>query len=116
MSVANVVEDFARHEGLALIDWPASATAKLALLRVLFDDFLDGPDYEGALGADFARFRAEGGALLTEHARFEALHAERMADGDWRRWPVDLRNPEGPAVAAFAGAKRREILFHVFLQ
>lgn len=116
MSVANVVEDFARHEGLALIDWPASATAKLALLRVLFDDFLDGPDYEGALGADFARFRAEGGALLTEHAQFEALHAERMADGDWRRWPVDLRNPEGPAVAAFAGAKRREILFHVFLQ
>ena len=107
---------YQRLESLNLIDWPAAAKAKLRVLRALFDGFVAGDSADTALAGDFARFRAEGGALLEEHARFEALHADQMPEHDWRRWPVDLRHPAGAAVEAFAGAHRREVLFHAFLQ
>lgn len=102
--------------GRNLIDWPAAAQAKLHVLRALFESFTAGNGADAALAADFARFRAEGGALLEEHARFEALYQEQMPERDWRRWSVDLRNPTGAAVQAFADARRREVLFHAFLQ
>ena len=109
-------EAFGRLEEEKLIDWPASSAAKLALLRALFDSFLDGPDAEGALRADFASFRADGGDLLHQHATFEALHADRVPEYDWRRWVLDLRDPDSAAVAAFAASRRDAVLFHEFLQ
>ena len=66
-------------EALKLIDWPAAAAAKLALLRALFDRLHGRAEADGALAADFARFRADGGDLLAQHAVFEALHAEQSA-------------------------------------
>ncbi|HVB66927.1 MAG TPA: 4-alpha-glucanotransferase [Acetobacteraceae bacterium] len=121
--VAQAMQDSGLHETFArlaqetLIDWPASSAAKLTLLRALFDRFLDPPDTKDLLrGADFARFRAGGGDLLHQHATFEALHADRTAQRDWRRWPLDLRDPGGAAVAAFAASHPREVLFHEFLQ
>jgi len=117
---AGLGEDFSRLEQAPLIDWPASGRAKLHLLRVLFDRLLSGPDADGPLGVDFATFRADGGPLLQEHAVFEALHAEQMAASpeqpDWRLWPADLRDPGGPTVAAFAAARREDVLFHLYLQ
>src|SRR6185312_8402363 len=99
-----------------LIDWPASASAKQAVLHALFDAFLDGPAWDGALGADFARYRADGGEALFQHACFEALHAAHSTVGDWRRWPSDLRNPRSAAVAAFAASREDVLLFHTFVQ
>jgi len=99
-----------------LIDWPAASAAKYAVLHKLFDSFLDSADWDGALGADFARFRASQGPLLYEHACFEALHAARMPKAEWRTWPADLRDPRGAAVAFFAESQPEEILFHQFLQ
>lgn len=99
-----------------LIDWPAASAAKYGLLRKLFGSFLDGTDWDGPLGADFARFRADGGRLLKEHACFEALQATRMPQRDWRAWPTDLRDPRGAAVAFFAASQPDEVLFHEFLQ
>ncbi|WP_428488163.1 4-alpha-glucanotransferase [Rhodopila sp.] len=99
-----------------LIDWVTASGAKYTVLRKLFEMFLDGPDWDSALGADFARFRAEQGALLLEHACFEAMQAARMPESQWRTWPMDLRNPRGAAVTSFAEAHGEEILFHQFLQ
>ena len=99
-----------------LIDWPAASRAKYATLRNLFNSFLDGDDWNGPLGANFARYRAEGGELLHEHACFEALQAARMPQRKWRDWPTDLRDPGGAAVAFFADSHHDEILFHQFLQ
>ncbi|MGA3400458.1 MAG: 4-alpha-glucanotransferase [Acetobacteraceae bacterium] len=113
---AGVGEAFGRLEGEKLIDWPASSAAKLGLLRALFDRFLGGADAEGPLGADFARFRADGGSLLHQHATFEALHADRAPEHDWRRWTLDLRDPDSAAVTAFAASRRHDVLFHEFLQ
>ncbi len=99
-----------------LIDWPAASDAKYAVLRRLFAAFLDGPDWNGPLGANFARFRANQGSLLYEHACFEALHATRMPQREWRTWPSDLRDPRGTAISCFANAYAEEVLFHQFLQ
>ena len=107
---------FARLEAQPLIDYPASADAKFALLRALFDGFIDGAATDGLLGADFAGFRAEGGDLLRQHAVFEALQADRAPGHDWREWPTDLRDPASAAVATYAIAHRRDVLFHEFLQ
>lgn len=116
MREAGLHEAFARLEEEKLIDWLGSSAAKLALLRALFDAFLGGPEAQGLLGADFGRFRADGGDLLQQHATFEALYAERMPEHDWRRWPRDLRDPGSAAVAAFAASRHYEVLFHQFLQ
>jgi 4-alpha-glucanotransferase len=99
-----------------LIDWPAGSGAKYASLRQRFDLFLDSDEWNGPLGADFARYRAQGGQLLLDHACFEALQAGRMPQREWREWPADLRAPRGAAVAFFADSHPDEILFHQFLQ
>jgi 4-alpha-glucanotransferase len=99
-----------------LIDWPSASAAKYASLRRLFDSFLESDDWNGPLGASFARFRADRGELLYEHACFEALQAVRMPQRDWRQWPADLRDPHSAAVAFFADSQADEILFHQFLQ
>jgi 4-alpha-glucanotransferase len=123
MKAAGVADDRARLERDALIDWPEAAKAKLATLRRLFDSFREvelGEAEPCRLASDFAAFRDEGGQLLEEHARFEALHAARfgadMGQWDWRSWPEPLRDPNGAEVAAFAASHAEEVDFHVFLQ
>ncbi len=127
-SVAGAVEkagvgaQLRRLEAATLIDWPAAARAKMAVLRRLFDDVLPERDDNGAapLVRDFAQFQKSGGDLLEQHARFEALHAARLAADrnawNWRSWPAEYRDPASPAVADFAARHRRDILFHTFLQ
>jgi 4-alpha-glucanotransferase len=122
IDAAGLGAEWARLEAVDLIDWPAAAANKLALLRRLYDEFLVELDHhqEGALARDFARFRQSGGDLLKQHAQFETLHASRLAIDpnawSWRTWPAQWRDPCGPAVADFTGAHTREIAFHVFLQ
>src|SRR5262249_9181058 len=114
--------ELAPVEVTPLIDWPAAARAKFALLRRLFDDFIGARNGQrtDALAADFADFRAAGGDLLQQHARFEVLHADRVgADPNawsWRISPAPLRDPSSAAVEEFAGRHAREVLFHCFLQ
>ncbi len=109
--------DLARLRDAALIDWPAAAAAKYAVLHALFAAFNDRPD--GRLRADFAAFQLAGGELLAGHACFEALQAEQQALGgvaDWREWPADLRDPSSPVVAAFRASRPHDVSFHMFLQ
>lgn len=97
-----------------LIDWPAAASLRLSLLRRLYEQCRAcGQD------ADFDEFRRQGGEALRDHARFEALHAWRLANGeggDWRSWPAGLRNPRGAEVEDFARRHAHEVGFHEFLQ
>lgn len=98
--------------GNALIDWRGAGGRRLAWLRQLFDALPDAPE-------DFHRFRAEAGPSLEDHARFEALHAHQIAAGagwSWRGWHEPLRDPRGPAVAAFAAEHEQAVAFHAFLQ
>jgi 4-alpha-glucanotransferase len=109
-------------EASALIDWPRSGQAKLAVLRRLFEDFAatDLAHNGGDLVADFTNFRAVCGAAVERHALFETLHGARLqADPrawSWRDWPAQWRDPHSAAVKAFAQDNGHEVLFHTFLQ
>ena len=115
--------EMAKLESRDLVDWPRAARAKLALFRTLFESFerveLESP-HPGVLAADFKGFITDGGEHLAGHARFEALHAARLAaDRDasnWRAWPAPWRDPESAEVAHFIEAHSREVAFHAFLQ
>jgi 4-alpha-glucanotransferase len=98
-----------------LVDWPAAARWRLAVLRELFDHY----DIHCAGWKEFETFRIEGGMMLEDHARFEALHAamrEQGVHGSWRDWPEEYRDPRSDGVAAFAETHDNEIMFHAFLQ
>ena len=110
-------------ESASLIDWPAAAQNKIALLRCLFEDFV-AHDLGGAGGGnlvvDFAAFRAKAGAALEQHALFEALQRAHLQAGpqgrDWRNWPAQWRDPHSAAVQRFRSETKRQVLFHIFLQ
>ncbi|MBV9568356.1 MAG: 4-alpha-glucanotransferase, partial [Hyphomicrobiales bacterium] len=120
---AGLKDELTELEKLELIDWPHAARAKMSLYRALFESFerteLAGRR-PGSLGADFLRFVQEGGELLAGHARFEALHAARLAADreawSWREWESCWRDPESAEVAHFIESHSREIDFHIFLQ
>jgi len=120
---ARIADEMQRLEQLELIDWQLAASAKMALFRALFESFeaTDLPaSPPGELATQYSRFRAEGGELLVEHARFEALHGVRLRQErgawSWRSWPPEWRDPSSPAVAAFAAEHARDVEFHIFLQ
>lgn len=94
-----------------------------------------------AARAGFAAFQRAGGIALERHARFEALHAARIAAArqaeaeagtaagsdthspvdsahgyDWRQWPAPLRDPESAEVTAFIDTHRHDVDFQLFLQ
>lgn len=104
-------------EAAALVDWPAVARHRLALLRRAYDTF---QARGGAAAAEFARYRGARGRALEDHATFEALHERLFAADpacrDWRAWPAPLRDPRGAAVADFAAREARAVAFHAFLQ
>ncbi|CAB3800715.1 4-alpha-glucanotransferase [Pararobbsia alpina] len=117
IDVVNAAEKTAALEALPLIDWAQAMSAKLAVLRALFESFSQETDPQ--LLHDFASFVARGGRALEDHACFESLHAARLAawgEGHWRDWPVELRNPRSDAVAAYAEGNRRDVDFHLFMQ
>jgi len=124
IAALNIGHALAAAEARDEIDWTSLSPVRFALLRWLWDR------HETLLGADarqaFAAFRARGGNGLLAHACFEAIQAaqlaaatdaaQRQAAADWRRWPVTLRSPDSPAVAAFETAHPHEIGYHAFLQ
>lgn len=117
-ALASLGEDaagkLAALENEALIDWPASASLRLALLQNLYERFT-----ASGGNADFEVFRQQAGSALQDHARFEALHAWRLArgeNGDWHAWPDGLRDPRSAEVAEFARQHAAQIGFHEFLQ
>ena len=116
IEAAGVAAELAACEALDLVDWERAGTAKLAVLRRLYD----GLAADSALTAEMARFQDTGGDLLSGHAVFEALHAHLAArEGrlkPWQEWPAALREPQSPEVRAFAHEHAAEVGFHAFLQ
>ncbi|RZI42447.1 4-alpha-glucanotransferase [Herbaspirillum sp. HC18] len=110
----DAADRFAALEREEFVNWPAAASLRLSILRRLYERFR-----ENGGSAEFEAFRKQGGSALRDHARFETLHAWRLAQGQsgyWREWPDGLRDPRSAQVEAFAGEHAAEVGFHEFLQ
>ncbi len=105
--------------GASLIDHAGVAAAKHAVLELLYQRFLARSPNDGEVKA-LARFRAEAGESLREHALFEALQAHLHARDSnvwgWPAWPEAFRDPTGAAVADFAAEHAERIGFFEYLQ
>ncbi|MBB1593235.1 4-alpha-glucanotransferase [Achromobacter sp. UMC46] len=101
-----------------LIDWPAAATARLALLRRLHARFPAAAS--AAQRQAYDDYRNAAGQDLRDHALFEALHADRArmqgAPVPWTDWPADLRDPRSPATERYADAHADDVGAHMFGQ
>ncbi|GAA4157475.1 4-alpha-glucanotransferase [Gryllotalpicola daejeonensis] len=64
--------------------------------------------------ASYRWFVKQSGRSLEDYARWCALAAEY--EDDWREWPEELRDPDSPAVAAFADEHEWQVDFHRWLQ
>lgn len=116
MEVSGVNDALPRLEAEPLLDWPATAEAKLTWLRALCDDLMQREDPQAVrLRQVLATFRQRGGSILEHHCRFEALQ-QRLGILDWRQWPRELRDPTDPEVTRFAEEYAHEVGFHAFLQ
>ncbi len=101
---------YLRVDGLApfakddLLDRDATWTAKRRALERQVD----------ADDRDFTRWRMQQGASLRSYATWAAIAEEHGPD--FRDWPEPLRDPDAPAVAAYAAEHAERTVFHSWLQ
>jgi 4-alpha-glucanotransferase len=91
------------------IDRDRSWTAKRQALRLVYDV----PRSAGR-DLDFAAFKDRHGEALREFATWSVLAQQHGTD--YRRWPVELRDPHSPAVTRCAEERHREVDFEMWLQ
>jgi 4-alpha-glucanotransferase len=95
--------------GSPYIDRDTAWAAKRAALELLAEQPLT-----EQRAADLAAFRAREGAALADFATWCALVDEHGLP--WQDWPVDLRDPAGPAVARERARLAGPVELHVRLQ
>ena len=104
--------------GATLVDYPAVATLKLEMLKLLFECFerlhpqCADPD---SRRRDFEAFRAGGGKALRRYALFETLQ-QRFPRLPWPDWPEPYRDPERVEQSVFPREHARQIEFWVYVQ
>jgi malto-oligosyltrehalose synthase/4-alpha-glucanotransferase len=106
---------------MPLVDYPAVAKTKYAVLERLYSHFRVRHLSAGTARAKaFRAFQAEGGEHLWRHCLFEALqehfHREDPTVWGWPVWPVPYRNPDSREVARFAEEQIVRIEFYQYLQ
>jgi (1->4)-alpha-D-glucan 1-alpha-D-glucosylmutase len=104
-----------------LLDYPAVATLKLQVLRLLYNNFrLTHLARDSDRARAFRAFQAEEGLALRQHARFEALQAHLYREDPtvwgWPVWPRAYRDPRSPEVAQFEREQLEEVEFYEYLQ
>ena len=114
--------------GAPQLDYAGVTAAKLDILERLFSHFRsEHLASESARGHDFRAFRETEGAGLERFALFQALArsldehpGQRQTadghDGGFTSWPDDYRDPDSPAVQAFAREHAERVDFFAWLQ
>ncbi len=104
----------ARLRAAELVDYEGVRAAKFEILELL------ARAVRGERALAFDTFKRDGGEDLRRHALFEALqehlYARDPACWGWPAWPPEYRDPDSPAVAAFAESHAERIDFYAYLQ
>ena len=110
---------FARLERRKLIDWPSAARRPSSTCCARCSTASSRRRTVHRRSArDFASFRADGGALLHQHATLRSAAGRRPGSRRMTgaHWTLDLRDPDSAAVAAFAASHRARCCSTKFLQ
>jgi len=106
-------------DAAALVDYGCVANAKLQILTLCFDSFLE-RHRDDARGRAFQSFVERGGTALRDYATFcalaEHIRATTGIQGGWSTWPPGYRDRAGAAVAAFEREAAQRIAFYCYLQ
>jgi (1->4)-alpha-D-glucan 1-alpha-D-glucosylmutase len=117
VAAADFQARLARLRAAEFVDYEGVRAAKFEVLELLFRALQIAG---GERARAFAEFVRSGGENLHRHALFEALqehlYARDPACWGWPAWPAAYRDPEAPAVAAFAAANAERIDFYAYLQ
>jgi 4-alpha-glucanotransferase len=115
----------AKARDAALVDHVAIAALKRPVFEQLYHAFRQRHLGSGSGGAStprgeaFRTFQREGGVALRNFAVFEALQEIFIASGigfNWRDWPIAMRDPASPEVAAFAEEQYEHVEYFEYLQ
>ncbi|WP_313070298.1 malto-oligosyltrehalose synthase [Melaminivora sp.] len=110
-----------RLRGSDTVQYAEVAAAKHEMLALLWQHFCEHEiKAQSGRAHDFEQFLLHEAGTLGRHALFEALqqhlHAADPAVWGWPAWPEDLRDPDGPAVRAFADEHAGAVRYHAWLQ
>jgi 4-alpha-glucanotransferase len=118
MATAGFQARLAEARAAKMIDYPAVAELKLAVLERLFASL--SLYRQGARWQAFEAFRAQQGPSLQRQALFDALyehfHRRVPVCWSWQAWPAPYRDPASAEVAGFAAAHRARVDFFAYLQ
>lgn len=105
-----------------LVDYDSVLPLKIDVLEACWRSFRSGHLGEppSERGRAFCAFQDQAGERGRRFAVFEAIRdgyaRKEPSKAYWRLWPETLRNPEDPAVAAFAEANAGRVGFFLYLQ
>jgi len=102
------------------VEYERVARLKLRFMKLLFRRFLGELKQNTKRAAEFRDYTLEQGRLLEQFAIYcaldEAIHKQYPTTWIWPDWPEEFRDPESPAVTAFARKHWRSVMFYQYLQ
>ena len=119
---AAFVAELRRLRASDSVDYAGVASAKLPLLRIVYEHFVREHLGRGTARARaFLAFQEERGESLRLHALHDAVDAHlRQQDAGkywgWPVWPDELRHPSRPGVQSFAAEHAESVRFYAWLQ
>ncbi len=109
----------ARLRATAHVPYGEVMAVKETVLRLLHRVFVSRHTGRGTgRGRAYARYVDAQGDALRDFAVFLVLRAHLTSrhGADWRRWPMEFRDPASDAVRRFAAAHADDVDFHCYLQ
>ena len=102
------------------VEYERVARLKLRFMKLLFRRFLGELRRNTKRASEFREYTLEQGLLLEQFAIYcaldEAIHKRFPSTWIWPDWPEEYRDPESPAVMAFAKKHWRSVMFYQYLQ
>lgn len=115
------VEDVPGASAVDLSPWSGSGTAYSSTAPIDRDDVwtrkraaLEHVYAEVETSGEFEEWRSGQGRALEDFATWCVL--AETAGPDWRQWPDELRDPDGPGARAVASVNPERVTFHCWLQ
>jgi 4-alpha-glucanotransferase len=106
------IEDLRRS---SRVDYAGVMAVKRPVLEALYRSFVEHRATNRQRGRAFARYIESQGEPLEDFATWCAID-EQLNGQPWQKWPVEIRGPRGPGIAAIRETHPERIEFHQWMQ